>query len=89
MLPLVLVMKTTPSVVDRGTFLGDGVGLAELLVFTIRFLDIIFNLVDARMMGVGHGGIVGNGGRDGQTGVGHTGQGGMKGHSGITGIRGH
>jgi hypothetical protein len=89
LLPLVLVMKMTPSDRDRGTFLGCAIGLAELLVFTILFLDIIFNLGDARMMGVGHGGIAGNGGMDGQTGVGHTGQGGMEGHSGITGINGH
>jgi hypothetical protein len=89
LLPLVLVMKMTPSDRDRGTFLGGAIGLAELLVFTILFLDIIFNLGDARMMGFGHGGIAGNGGMDGQTGVGHTGQGGMEGHSGITGINGH
>lgn len=77
LLPLVLVMKMTPSDRDRGTFLGVAIGLAELLVFTILFLDIIFNLGDVRMMGVGHGGMAGNGGMDGQTGVGHTGQGGM------------
>jgi hypothetical protein len=63
-------MKMTPSDRDRGTFLGGAIGLAELLVFTILFLDIIFSLGDARMMGVGHGGIAGNGGMDGQTGVG-------------------